>query len=106
MSTCEFCHAKKKWEDEECCKFCEVCQTYKSSALPGWVYDFDIGADVCAACDALQPEEEEEEKPCETCGTECHQCCGLEDEDGHEVWNCRKCCCDKEEEEEEEGEMK
>jgi len=50
---CVWCGAPGYWETErkqkECCKFCEWCQTYKASALPGWETAED-GCDVCADC--------------------------------------------------------
>jgi hypothetical protein len=35
----------------------------------------------------------ESRRPCDECKTSCKQCCGLEDDEGKEMWRCSLCCC-------------
>lgn len=51
---CPHCGEEGYWESEmsvkECCKYCEGCKKYKSSALEGWTYSED--GDLCPDCNA------------------------------------------------------
>lgn len=51
---CPHCGEAGYWETamsvKECCKYCEGCKKYKSSALEGWTYSED--GDLCPDCNA------------------------------------------------------